>query len=223
MGSRAEETREKLIRAGISMFAKYGYAGASVKMIVEAAGLTPGTISLHFESKENFYRSVLEYVAKEAVAIYGKFYANIEASLHRQDLLPDQVLALIGDLVRAQLYVSVGNSQPEYIALLYWEQVQPAADFHPITDLVNAKCEEALALLLMKYDPAVSEQTAIIISRLINGGIIAFGEHPGFIDMIKRKLAGQPFEDVIQQTLFPFIMSAIQQYPWAGTERESGV
>ena len=130
-------------------------------------------------------------------------------------MVPSEALELISDMVKVQLYMSIGNSCPEYLSLLYWEQIQPNDDFHPITDLVAVKCEQALALLLMKYNPAISEQTAIIISRMINGGIIAFGEHPRFIEMIKSKLPNQPFEDVVQQTLFPYIMSSIERYDWA--------
>lgn len=214
MGSRADETKENLIQAGIRMFAKYGYEGASVKMIVEEAGLTPGTISLHFDSKENFYHSVLGYVAGQASDIYDTQYVKIAAALEKEELLPAEALSLIGDLVKMQLYMSIGNSHPEYLSLLYWEQVQPNDSFRPITNLVTVKCEQALALLLMKYNPTISEQKAIIISRMINGGIIAFGEHPSFIDVIKSKLAGQPFEDVVQDTLFPYIMFNIERYVW---------
>ncbi|MEV0323436.1 ScbR family autoregulator-binding transcription factor [Streptomyces sp. NPDC050658] len=56
---RAERTRATLVRAGAEVFAKCGFAGASVTRIAEQAGLTLGAMYFHFKSKEDLAREIV--------------------------------------------------------------------------------------------------------------------------------------------------------------------
>ncbi len=53
-------TRDKLLRAAIQLFAAKGYAGTSVKDIVELANVNISLVSYHFNGKEGLFRSCLE-------------------------------------------------------------------------------------------------------------------------------------------------------------------
>lgn len=53
--------RERLLRAGASLFAEKGYAGTSVREIVERAGLTKPALYYHFASKEGLFHAVLQW------------------------------------------------------------------------------------------------------------------------------------------------------------------
>jgi AcrR family transcriptional regulator len=57
--SRADSTREKLLRAAYREFARYGFAGARVDRISKRAKSNPRMIYHHFSSKEQLYRTVL--------------------------------------------------------------------------------------------------------------------------------------------------------------------
>ncbi|MDB5610224.1 MAG: transcriptional regulator [Bradyrhizobium sp.] len=52
--------REKLLDEGLSVVLAQGYAGASVRDIVRAAGVPQGSFTNHFTSKEAFAKEVLE-------------------------------------------------------------------------------------------------------------------------------------------------------------------
>lgn len=56
---RAERTRAVLIRAAAEVFAKYGFAGASVTRIAEQAELTLGAVYFHFKSKEQLAHEIV--------------------------------------------------------------------------------------------------------------------------------------------------------------------
>jgi TetR/AcrR family transcriptional repressor of nem operon len=52
--------REKILTAGLRVVHAHGYAGASVRDIVEAAGVPQGSFTNHFTSKEAFGLEILE-------------------------------------------------------------------------------------------------------------------------------------------------------------------
>ena len=52
--------REKLLAAGLQVVLEQGYCGASVRDIVQAAGVPQGSFTNHFRSKEAFCLEVLE-------------------------------------------------------------------------------------------------------------------------------------------------------------------
>ncbi len=57
---RREETRQRLMEAGVSVFAHHGYDRATVDEIVREAGFSKGAFYVHFESKEDLFWAMLE-------------------------------------------------------------------------------------------------------------------------------------------------------------------
>jgi TetR/AcrR family transcriptional regulator, transcriptional repressor for nem operon len=72
--------REKLLDEGLRVVLSQGYAGASVRDIVRAAGVPQGSFTNHFTSKEAFAEEVLE-------RYFSWVRENIDKSL-RHDSLP---------------------------------------------------------------------------------------------------------------------------------------
>jgi TetR/AcrR family transcriptional regulator len=54
-----EQTRQRLLRAAVHVFDRNGYAAASVREIVEQAGVTKPALYYHFHSKEGLLSAVL--------------------------------------------------------------------------------------------------------------------------------------------------------------------
>lgn len=59
-GTKAMETRARLLRAGINRFSKHGVRGASSADIAEDAGVAVGTLYTHFEDKEALLACILD-------------------------------------------------------------------------------------------------------------------------------------------------------------------
>lgn len=57
---RREETRQRLMEAAISVFAGAGFERATVDEIVRQAGFSKGAFYVHFESKDDLFRAMLE-------------------------------------------------------------------------------------------------------------------------------------------------------------------
>jgi AcrR family transcriptional regulator len=73
----AQATREALIRAGLELFTKRGYAGVGTEEIVARAKVTRGALYHHFADKRDLFRAVFEQVEAELMERIG---ASMEAT-----------------------------------------------------------------------------------------------------------------------------------------------
>jgi TetR/AcrR family transcriptional repressor of nem operon len=93
--------REKILTEGLRVVHEHGFAGASVRDIVEAAGVPQGSFTNHFVSKEAFCLEILDLYFKDV-------RATIERTL-RNDSLPP--------LKRLRAYV---DAQIKYLNRIGW-------------------------------------------------------------------------------------------------------
>ena len=54
-----EATIKRILQSASVEFKKYGFEQASVRTIAKNAGVTPGAIYKHFESKEDIFRAIV--------------------------------------------------------------------------------------------------------------------------------------------------------------------
>ena len=67
-----QEARTRLQEAGIALFAEKGYASASVREIVERAGVTKPVLYYYFKNKEGMFRAILDWAAEQHGAILAE-------------------------------------------------------------------------------------------------------------------------------------------------------
>jgi AcrR family transcriptional regulator len=67
----ARATRDALVRAGLELFGKRGYAEVGTEEIVARARVTRGALYHHFEDKRDLFRAVHERVEDELIARIG--------------------------------------------------------------------------------------------------------------------------------------------------------
>ncbi|MER6016845.1 TetR/AcrR family transcriptional regulator [Streptomyces anulatus] len=103
---RSRATRQRLLEAAVACLAEHGWAGSTVSVVAERAGVSRGAAQHHFPTREDLFTGAVEYVAEERSAALRA--------------LPDQgraevVAALVdlytGPLFRAalQLWVAASN------------------------------------------------------------------------------------------------------------------
>ncbi|MEA3118722.1 MAG: TetR/AcrR family transcriptional regulator, transcriptional repressor for nem operon [Paraburkholderia sp.] len=83
---RTEDFHEKLLEAGVPLFAEKGYHGTGVKDIVERAGVPKGSFYNYFESKEAFGAAILRHYADEQAAEWKQHAREADS--------PDPLLSL---------------------------------------------------------------------------------------------------------------------------------
>src|SRR5579864_8558704 len=68
--------REKILTEGLRVVHERGFGGASVRDIVEAAGVPQGSFTNHFASKENFCLEILDLYFKDVRAMIQRTLRN---------------------------------------------------------------------------------------------------------------------------------------------------
>lgn len=86
-----DQTRNRLLRAAVSVFDRKGYSAASVREIVELAGVTKPALYYHFGSKERLLTAVLEEASRA-------FERKINAAIGRPGTARERLSALCTDL-----------------------------------------------------------------------------------------------------------------------------
>ncbi len=107
----AVESKERLLQAGIKLFAEYGPDATTVEMIAKEARINRRMLYHYFESKEGLYRATIQRAYEQSAA------AEIELA---HLLLP--VEELFERIVRS--HYEFLSAHPEFVRLLAWENLR---------------------------------------------------------------------------------------------------
>ncbi|WP_367043067.1 TetR/AcrR family transcriptional regulator [Streptomyces sp. Je 1-332] len=102
---RSRATRQRLLEAAVACLAESGWAGSTVSVVAERAGVSRGAAQHHFPTREDLFTAAVEYVAEQRSTALRELPAQDRASV---------VAALVdlytGPLFRAALHLWVAAS-----------------------------------------------------------------------------------------------------------------
>ncbi|MEU6678023.1 TetR/AcrR family transcriptional regulator [Streptomyces sp. NPDC046853] len=102
---RSRATRQRLLEAAVACLAESGWAGSTVSVVAERAGVSRGATQHHFPTREDLFTAAVEYVAEQRSTALKELPAQDRASV---------VAALVdlytGPLFRAALHLWVAAS-----------------------------------------------------------------------------------------------------------------
>ncbi|MDR2617400.1 MAG: TetR/AcrR family transcriptional regulator [Treponema sp.] len=81
-------TIEKILKSAAAEFLRNGYAGASLRKIAAAAGVTTGALYRHYADKESLYKALVEPVYHEVLDTLRKETDHYEKLLDSEGLNP---------------------------------------------------------------------------------------------------------------------------------------
>jgi AcrR family transcriptional regulator len=175
------QKREAITRAARTVFARDGYARASVDAIAAEAGVSTRTIYNHFESKQQLFVSVLQ---TSATQVADGFVANVARWVTGNDLEGD--LVAIGWALIAQQtdfpehFAMVRQILPEAphfppAVLEAWQDAGPRRVEHEVARRVGQLAEQGL---LRVEDPAQAAVHLIALTALPITTRARYGEPP---------------------------------------------
>ncbi|MFE9845974.1 TetR/AcrR family transcriptional regulator [Streptomyces goshikiensis] len=107
--ARSRVTRRHLLEAAVSCLAEQGWAGSTVAVVAERAGVSRGAAQYHFPTREDLFTAAVAYVAEErSAALRELFHAG---PAPRPAVVEALVDLYTGTLFRAalQLWVAASN------------------------------------------------------------------------------------------------------------------
>ncbi|MET9774800.1 TetR/AcrR family transcriptional regulator [Streptomyces sp. NPDC006367] len=110
---RSRATRQRLLEAAVACLAEHGWAGSTVSVVAERAGVSRGAAQHHFPTREDLFTAAVEYVAEErSVALRALFP---EGAGDRRAAVTALVDLYTGPLFRAALHLWVAASKEEQL------------------------------------------------------------------------------------------------------------
>jgi AcrR family transcriptional regulator len=173
-GERREETREQVLAAAASMFARHGFHATSLEAIAEEAGFSRGAVYYNFADKEELFLELLDRRCAERAQdlreVFADTDADVEATSRQAQLAGQHALdAMTGD--------------PEWRALYLEFLAHAARDpafkrrFARRTDEMRGALEEIVVERAGPFADALGmepEQLAVVIDAL---GVGLWGHH----------------------------------------------
>ena len=123
-GAGERATRDNIIRAALTLFAKHGIDGVSLRQIVAAAGQSnPSAVHYHFQSKDGLLSAVIDHVDEQLQplqkqAMEALFAAQAEGTLTVRDVVQTATMPFV------TLYASSyeGRMAIRFLSRLTWQR-----------------------------------------------------------------------------------------------------
>ncbi|MET9851202.1 TetR/AcrR family transcriptional regulator [Streptomyces ossamyceticus] len=110
---RSRVTRKRLLEAAVSCLAEHGWAGSTVSVVAERAGVSRGAAQHHFRTREDLFTAAVEYVAEERSLALRDLFPHGPAD--RRAVVAALVDLYTGPLFRAALHLWVAASNEEQL------------------------------------------------------------------------------------------------------------
>jgi AcrR family transcriptional regulator len=198
-------TRERVLDAARTVFARGGYHGASVEEIASEAGFSTGALYSNFEGKEDLFLVLMEREIEEHAR-------EIRTAVASRDSVSERAAG------GARQWMTMIEREPEALLLFmeFWAYGVRDAAMRPKVAARFAQTREVLTALIADgvrdFDLELTlpaEQLAVAIDALADG-------------IARQKLADpEAVPDELMGTILSLLLAAVTR-PAGGTARRSG-
>ncbi|HEV2443700.1 MAG TPA: CerR family C-terminal domain-containing protein [Steroidobacteraceae bacterium] len=137
--ARGEHTRQRLLEAGIELFAELGYERASTRAIARRAGVSLPALQYYFGGKEGLHRACADYITEDVRSRLGPAAERVGRALGSRDLTRAELLELLRAVVEPFLE-GLATERPESWALfLARAQGEHSAAFEAIFEQIGRR------------------------------------------------------------------------------------
>ncbi len=120
-------TEQRLVESALTLFSQKGYSGASIREIIDAAGVTRPVLYYYFENKEHLFRKVVEsrfsdFLTEMDAAmagvhgVRGRLQAVIQSAFIHTEMYPDEIRLILN------VFFAAPGQNPEINILALWER-----------------------------------------------------------------------------------------------------
>jgi AcrR family transcriptional regulator len=175
MDNNKETTKERLIQAGIKVFAASGFNGASTRMIVEQAGGNLAAIPYYFGGKEGLYLAVFKRIADFPDLFLGSHIKAIRNFLKEEDRSPETALELLKQLLGTMLELNCSHSPTaSHMQLITREPLNPSSAFDILYNRVIKREVDLITRLLAVITGEGNRRTTSLQAFILIGQVMIF-------------------------------------------------
>jgi TetR/AcrR family transcriptional regulator, regulator of cefoperazone and chloramphenicol sensitivity len=148
---RGEDTRLRILRTALEVFAAEGYEGASTRLLARRAGVNLPAIQYYFGSKEGLYSAVVDHIAERMETRMAPVTAEIRAALAEGAPSRADLLGLLLRMLDAFVELIMDRESPDWEsrALFFARaEIESAAALEPLYQRVMRRIVEPCAALV---------------------------------------------------------------------------
>ncbi len=168
-----ENTRDRLIKIAMEMFAEHGYDKTSVRELARKADANIAAINYHFGGKEGLYQAVLEYIVDYMDSWAMPLIDEYNTFLNEQNgkFEMNKTISWIEEFIDAFLNRAFESYESNILLhkIIAREQLKPTLGFDKIYSLASLKLAEHIITDLLSKISSVSEDRIIIYTNSIIG------------------------------------------------------
>ena len=195
MGTKGDQTRHRIVDAGLQLFSVKGYFNTGISDLLSATGLTKGGLYGHFRSKEDLWYAVYD----EAVAVWkARIFAELEPAadpLQRiARVVDNHLFAYLGaevfdggcffvNMIVELSGQSAGMSRHLFRGFVGFSKLiqswlaeaetagdlKPGHDYRQVANFILIALNGAATFYTASRDPAVLRETGVQLGRYIDG------------------------------------------------------
>lgn len=167
---RGGETRAQLIMAGLDVFGRVGFEGASTREIARAADVNLAAIVYHFGGKEQLYLAVAEYIAEQIVERIAPVAMGAPLPVDAAG-----ARARLSLLIHAFVDIILGDDEAEQWArFILREQLQPTSAFDLIYGFMGNMIEVVTSFVATATGQPEDDETIRLRVITIVGQVLVF-------------------------------------------------
>ena len=103
---RSRATRQRLLESAIEALAELGWAGSTVAVVAERAGVSRGAAQHHFPTREDLFAAAVDYVTQVRTEWIREHSADLPSGNQRTRAVVDLVVRMYtGHVFRAALHL----------------------------------------------------------------------------------------------------------------------
>jgi AcrR family transcriptional regulator len=197
----SENARERLLEAAGEIFAEKGFKGATVREIIERAGVNIAAVNYYFRDKERLYIEAVKHAA-----------CGEPEDVHLE-WSPDTPPALkLRDLIRFQLLKFLDPSRPEWLArLIMRELTQPSeACAELVREYIEPRSKVLLGILRELLPANTPRRKLFMTAFSIVGQCHFYCSHKPIIRLLVGEEEYQRFDvDALAEHITQFTLRAL--------------
>ncbi|MBB4188663.1 AcrR family transcriptional regulator [Sinorhizobium terangae] len=203
---RGDVTREKLLSASIDVFGRYGFDGATTRMLADKAGVNLQAIPYYFGGKEGLYIAAAEHLA----SIIGGHVADLRSVILTRfaeldaggtEMAPAEARALLTQMVQRMIVLFVSERSESWARFIIREQMEPTEAFNRIYgNIMRPMIEMARRLIgtILSDDPA-SERIRLRTLSFVGSVLVFRMAHAAVYAQLEWETAGPHELEILRQ------------------------
>ena len=170
------DTRERLLEAGLRLFAAHGYDGVSTRQLARTAKVNIAAIGYHFGGKKELYHAVVRQQVTETSPIVGPIAAKVAAGMEIAGKNRQALAGIVTSFVAGLLGALTGDERMQIrAALIMREYAHPTDAFQIIFDgRIGPLHKTVTALVAAALDRPTDDARTIVRAHAVIGQILIF-------------------------------------------------